>query len=57
MPFTESGYIEEYIHDECHSCGATLINTPVCPCQWDCECGPDCSGCYEDEDEEDGDRI
>jgi len=39
MPFTENGWIDEYEHSECHSCGATLINTPECPCQaepdWD----------------------
>lgn len=31
MPFTEDGWVEEYEHAECHSCGATLINTPNCP--------------------------
>ena len=31
MPFTENGWVEDYEHDECHSCGATLINTPFCP--------------------------
>ncbi len=53
MPFTEFGYIEEYEHGECSGCGATLVNTPICPCQWDCECGPDCSGCEDEEDDRD----
>lgn len=35
MPFTENGWVEEYEHAECPYCGATLINTPECPCLGD----------------------